>query len=136
MLDCLVMGDSIAVGIGQNRPECTTVARVGITSKKWYETYKIKDKNYEQVVISLGTNDFHNITEKSLRKIRSEIKSQRVIWILPSSTLKPEQRSVVLDIAREYRDATVDISGYLGYDHIHPTGRGYQDIAKITRGMR
>ena len=32
MIECLVLGDSIATGVGGARPECVTSARVGITS--------------------------------------------------------------------------------------------------------
>jgi lysophospholipase L1-like esterase len=132
MIECLILGDSIAVGIGQNRPDCTTIAKVGITSDKWYKNYshKITDA-YKVVVISLGTNDWKTIlTAEYLYDIRSKVKADMVVWILPSLTLKPTQRALVKEIANEFHDKTMDISQFTGPDGIHPTGRGYNQIAK------
>ena len=33
--NCVIMGDSIAVGVGMYRPDCATVARSGITSARY-----------------------------------------------------------------------------------------------------
>lgn len=58
MLDCLILGDSIAVGVGQARPACTTSARVGITSGAFLQAlYPAAPKSASDVVISLGVND-------------------------------------------------------------------------------
>jgi len=135
MLECLIMGDSIAVGIGMNRPDCAVVAKVGITSDKWYKQYshKINDP-FKIVVISLGTNDWKTIyTAEYLYDIRKKVKANAVVWILPSLTLKPTQRAIVQEIASEFKDKTMDISTKIGPDGIHPTGKGYREIANSLR---
>lgn len=135
MLECLVMGDSIAVGIGQHRPDCVVAAKVGITSKKWFFTYHetITNNKYKNVYISLGSNDNWNATADALYAIRKTIKADRVYWVLTSPTLKPHQRVIIREIASEFRDATVDISEHISRDGIHPTGAGYKAIANKLR---
>ena len=132
MLECLILGDSIAVGIGMNRPDCTTIAKVGITSDRWYKNYHHKlNESFKIVVISLGTNDWKStITAEYLYDIRNKTKANAVVWILPSATLKPTQRAIIKEIANEFKDKTMDISQFIGPDGIHPHGRGYQSIAR------
>ena len=138
MLECLILGDSIAVGIGQARPECVTLARSGITSEKWYRGYNNNpyfiDDLYKVVVISLGTNDFRGMTSEMLYSIREKIKSKIVVWIAPSSVLKPTQNQIVREIANEFKDKVLDISEYVGHDKIHPpTLDAYRKIAGLTK---
>lgn len=137
MIECLVMGDSIAVGIGQHRSDCSIVAKVGITSKKWFYTYHetITKHNYKSVYISLGSNDNWNDTSDALYAIRKSIKADKVYWILTSPTLKPVQRAIIKEIASEFRDATVDISEHISKDGIHPTGVGYKTVANKLKSM-
>lgn len=138
MLECLILGDSIAVGIGQARSECVTLARSGITSEKWYRGYSNNpyfiDDLYKVVVISLGTNDFRGMTSEMLYNIREKTKSKIVIWVAPSSVLKPVQYQIVREIANEFKDKVLDISEYVGHDKIHPpTLDAYKKIAEFTR---
>jgi lysophospholipase L1-like esterase len=135
MLECLIIGDSIAVGIGMNRPECATIAKVGITSQNWlhsYQNHPTFNRPYKIAVISLGTNDYRNTTAENIYDIRLKTKADMVIWILPSATLKPIQRVIIKEIANEFHDRTMDITQFIGPDGIHPHGKGYQDIAKQT----
>ena len=139
MLDCLVLGDSIAVGIAMNRPECVQIAHSGINSDVYIKTYITRPlldmASYKTVIISLGTNDLvASHTESSLSQLRSRLSADKVIWILPSSALKPKQRGIVTEIALRHRDATVSIPDqWLGHDRIHPTGAGYRWIAQQTQ---
>jgi len=123
MLECLIIGDSIAVGIGQARPECVTLARSGITSENWYRGYAYNPyfrDPYRVVVISLGTNDMRGMTSEILFNIRQKITAPMVIWILPSSTLKPIQVTVIKEIANEFKDKILPIHDHIGPDGIHP----------------
>jgi hypothetical protein len=126
MLECLIIGDSIAVGIGQVRSECVTLARPSITSEAWHKGYiynpYFRDP-YRVVVISLGTNDMRGMTSETLFNIRQKITASMVIWILPSSTLKPVQVSVIKEIANEFKDKTLSIYDHIGFDGIHPTNQ-------------
>jgi hypothetical protein len=134
MFECLIMGDSIAVGIGQAKPECATIARVGITSKKWnkdFSNHLTFKKSYKVVVISLSTNDMWNQTTESLYDIRSKVQSNMVVWVLPSQTLKPKQRAIVKAMAEEFGDKVLDITNKVGPDGIHPPNLdSYRKIAK------
>lgn len=137
MLDCLVMGDSIAVGIGQARPDCFTVAQVGITSDNWFKQYNPKlDKQFKVVVISLGTNDYYGVTAEYLYKIRKNVKANAVVWILPSYSLKPKQRVIIREISNEFGDKVLDITEHVGRDGIHPPSLiEYRKIGDKTRKL-
>lgn len=134
MLECLILGDSIAAGIGQARPECVTLARPGITSEAWYKGYAFNPyfrDPYKVVVISLGTNDMRGMTSEMLFNIRQKITAPMVIWILPSPVLKPVQVAVVREIANEFRDRVLSIHNHVGLDGIHPpTLDEYRKIAE------
>lgn len=134
MFECLILGDSIAVGLGQAKPECTTIARVGITSERWIRGFGsnpfYKDDNYKIAIISLGTNDYKNMTGEMLYLIRKELKANKVIWILPSYSLKPIQRMLIIELANEFKDKVLDISEHIGRDGIHPSS--LEDYKKIA----
>ena len=65
MLDCLIMGDSLAVGVGQIRKECVTYAKSGINSYDYVNRHVLhtngSDKQAKTVIISLGSNDTNKI---------------------------------------------------------------------------
>jgi hypothetical protein len=56
MIDCLILGDSIAVGTYSAKPECEVHAQVGINSRNFNKKYK-NDFAAKIVAISLGSND-------------------------------------------------------------------------------
>jgi hypothetical protein len=135
LFECLVIGDSIATGVSLVKPECKAVVKSGITTEKWIENYKFnplyRETLYKVAVISLGTNDYayHNIEENLLR-VRNGVRARMVIWILPNYILKPEQREIIIKLATQYGDKTMDIHSYVGPDGIHPNGLDkYKEIA-------
>ena len=132
MLDCLILGDSIAAGVGQARPGCVTVAKVGITSGTYMQTlFPTAPKAAETVVISLGVNDDPSMeTLATLRKLRRAVQARHVVWLLPG--LKDEVRRSIQTVAQEFADRTVDTKSQVGPDHLHPTGAGYRLIASWT----
>ena len=136
MLDCLILGDSIAVGLGQAMTECRTVAKSGIRSNPWIEQFQYnpfyRDNIFRVVVISLGTNDFdYDNTEENLIKIRVGSRGQIVVWILPSETLKPAQRQTVIKVAEQFGDKVLDIGEFVGPDGIHPNSlQAYKNLSK------
>lgn len=129
MLDCLIVGDSIAVGTHQFKPECAVYAKGGINSKQWL------DKNVQNtplqaktVIISLGSNDHKYVkTESELLVIRQLTKAERVYWILPA--IKPDIQEIVKKVAAQYGDTVLPITR-LQPDGIHPSWAGYKQIAK------
>jgi len=125
MLECLILGDSIAEGLSQAKKECVSITRSGITSEKWYRGFGsnpyFRDDKYKVAVISLGTNDLvADSTSENLYIIRRSIDANMVIWILPSLILKPKQRQIVIEISNEFRDKVLDIREHISYDGIHP----------------
>lgn len=126
LLECLIIGDSIANGISMANKQCSAIVKNGITSEGWLRENKnhptYSNNKYKIAVISLGTNDLkYGKTVENLYDIRNNIKAEKVYWILPSSTLKPVQRQIVRELSNEFHDTSIDISQQIGYDGIHPS---------------
>jgi lysophospholipase L1-like esterase len=139
MLDCLILGDSIAVGTHQFRPECVSYSKGGWNTKQWNRDYLKNELTAETVIISLGSNDHKYIeTENELLKLRNKVKGKRVFWILPAGNLKASNVSIqyiqtmVRHIAEQFGDTVIPITR-LQPDGIHPSWAGYKDIAEKTR---
>jgi hypothetical protein len=137
MLECLVLGDSIAVGVSQARRECVSLAKGGWNSSQWNRDYlpHAVDKNFETVVISLGANDHKGVpTENELRRMRVNVSGKRVFWIDPGKDRKPIAHEAIMRIASQYGDTVLARpKDQMSSDGIHPTGRGYRTLADQTR---
>jgi hypothetical protein len=122
MVACLILGDSLAVGIGQYRPECHTVAQVGITSSGYIQTL-LTPQAGGTAVISLGVNDSDAMpTLQNLRRVRASIQAKRVFWLLPG--IKQRVRDAVRTVAVEYDDFLVDTR--------FEAGAGYRFLAAMV----
>lgn len=132
MLDCLIVGDSIAVGVAQVRTECVSYSTGGINSKQWV------NKNIgntpliaKNVIISLGSNDHKYVkTLEELRTIRQLTKADRVYWVLPA--IKPDIQDMVKQVAKENSDTVLPITR-LQKDGVHPSWAGYKELAEKTK---
>lgn len=137
MLECMIIGDSIAVGTAMARPECVSYAKGGWNSWQWNKDYldKASNQTAKTVIISLGANDHKGVkTEKELRKMREAIKGQRVFWISPGAERKPVPQDAIERIAKEYGDTVLPRPmSHMSSDGVHPTGRGYKLLAEQTR---
>ena len=131
MIDCLILGDSIAVGTHQARPECVAYARGGWNTSQWNRDYDKNDLTAGTVIISLGSNDHRGVkTRNELLKMRARVQASRVFWVLPA--IKPEIQDIVKEIAQQHGDTVLPIAR-LQPDGIHPSWAGYQQIAKETK---
>jgi lysophospholipase L1-like esterase len=131
MLECLIVGDSIAVGTAHFRPECTVMAQSGINSRDWNEKHYHDQLKSDTVIISLGSNDLKTLnTFREIIALRSRIKARRVFWILPAN--KPQKVELIKMVAEEYKDTLVPIPN-VSKDRVHPTMQGYKELAKSTR---
>ena len=131
MLECLIVGDSIAVGTAHFRPECTVMAQSGINSRDWNEKHYHDQLKSDTVIISLGSNDLKTLnTFREIILLRSRIKARRVFWILPAN--KPQKVELIRMVAAEYKDTLVPIPN-VSKDRVHPTTQGYRELAKSTR---
>jgi lysophospholipase L1-like esterase len=132
MLDCLIMGDSIAVGTQMFDKQCAVIAKGGINSYQWVNK-NIDKAPYQakSVIISLGSNDHKYVkTEEELRTIRQLTKADRVYWILPA--IKPNIQEIIKKVAAEYGDTVLPIKS-LQPDGIHPSWAGYKQIVEETK---
>jgi lysophospholipase L1-like esterase len=131
MLECLVLGDSIAVGTARARPECVSYAKGGWNSWQWNRDYLAKDLSARTVVISLGSNDHQGVkTKQELLKLRKRVEADRVYWIMPA--IKPHIQEIVEEVAHQHGDWIIQIP-YLSTDGVHPSTRGYNKIGEITK---
>lgn len=128
VVDCLVVGDSIAYGIGEFSTQCAAIAKSGITSGNWLASYGSSILPARSVVISLGTNDKPSAeTYRNLVELRRRIRANRVSWVLPSAEKRPEARWYVTQVASAFRDTILNVpAAYLASDKIHLTGTGYR----------
>jgi lysophospholipase L1-like esterase len=135
MLECMIIGDSIGVGVSQIRKECTAIVKSGINSRDWNKLHLEKLQPTKTLIISLGANDYKGIdTEVNVRKLRIKANADKVFWLLPSNKLKPDQVRAVEQVAREFKDTVIprpkkDISA----DGVHPTYKGYKVLGELTK---
>lgn len=139
MLECLILGDSIAVGTQQFRPECVLVGKGGINSWQFNKNYSQKIEPANTVIISLGSNDHAGVnTFKELLAMREKVQGKRVFWILPAGNLKAggvdikRIQDMVNTIANNFGDTILPITR-LQPDGIHPSWAGYKSIAEKTK---
>ena len=136
MLECVVMGDSIAVGTAATKElhSCYSYAKGGINTWQWNQIYPSITKSSDKVIISLGTNDHRGVnTRKELEKVRQKVEANKVYWILPYGNLEAskvsiaEIQNIVKDIAAQYKDTVIAIED-IQVDKIHPSWSGYKKI--------
>lgn len=136
MIDCMVIGDSIAVGVAQQRPECVAYATGGLNTHQWNKKYDGKVLASPVVIISLGTNDHNGVhTFKELSRMRANVTAQHVYWIMPPCNdkfCKPDVNDIVKIIANSRGD-TIISTKRLQKDAIHPSWAGYKELANATR---
>lgn len=137
MFDCMIIGDSIAVGTAMQRPDCVSYSRGGWNSWQWNKDYlaKATAQPAKTVIISLGANDHKGVkTEQELRKMRSSIQATRVFWIDPGKDRKPVPHDAIVRIAQEYGDTILPRpKDHMSADGIHPTGKGYKILGEQAR---
>jgi lysophospholipase L1-like esterase len=136
MIECLILGDSIAKGISDVRKECVAYVKSGINSYDYVNRHILYTQGNTQaktVIISLGSNDLKNVnTFEELDTLRQLVKADRVYWIIPN--IKETKRRAVWDVAKKYNDWIVDARSHdRSPDTVHPTYKGYKSIAEATR---
>ena len=137
MLECLILGDSLAVGVGQVRTECVTRAKSGIYSYDYVNRHILHTQGTTQaktVIISLGSNDTAKIhTFEELDTLRQLVDADRVYWIVPA--IKKDKQEAVWAVANKYHDNVINTRNHdLSPDGVHPTYKGYKSISNQTRG--
>lgn len=122
-MDCIAIGDSIAVGAGQ-AAHCSINAKVGASSS--YIANHTLSTNKSVAIISAGSNDASNPKLASnLEKIRSKIKSKTVVWIVPYNRTAAR---AVISVARNNGDRYIDLVSVKTNDGVHPAS--YRQLIK------
>lgn len=131
MMECMILGDSIAYGVSNIRKECVAYAKSGINSHDWVTKNIDRDLSAKTVIISLGSNDLKNVnTREEIVRVRNKVKAGRVFWILPA--IKPNVQAIVREVAQQYSDTVLPIA-QLSTDGVHPTYNGYRQLAEETK---
>lgn len=138
MLDCLIVGDSIAVGTKMFMPECQLQGKGGINTWQFNKMYK-GSFYADTVIISLGSNDHKGVkTYDELFEMRQRVGAKNVFWVLPAGNLPASGvsiekiQSIVKEIAEYHGDTVLPIT-QLQTDGIHPSWAGYKDIAEKAK---
>ncbi len=129
MFECLFLGDSLAVGAARYTnarlaQPCTVIASQGATTKQ-ISAWRKPERVFGVTVIAIGSNDVPGrLLFERVSRLRSTIRSRRVIWLLPYS----QPRSYLISsVAARFRDETLDMKRFPTRDGIHP--KLYQDVA-------
>lgn len=130
MMECMIIGDSIAVGVKSWLEECSAVAKVGITTQQWLSRFSHVDIKANGVIISLGSNDGNTQQASNLEKLRMKISAKTVVWILPA--INPHVQRIIVSIAKTHGDHVLEIQNTT-LDKVHPTPREYQRLAAATK---
>ena len=138
MLECLIVGDSIAVGTKMFAPHCELQGKGGINTWQFNRMYK-GSFYADTVIISLGTNDHKGVkTYDELFEMRQRVGAKNVFWVLPAGNLPAggvpivNIQNIVKELAAYYGDTVLPIRG-LQPDGIHPSWAGYKDIVERTK---
>jgi hypothetical protein len=130
LLDCIVLGDSIALGLSQARPDCEVAAEPGITSERFVQT-RLTARQARVAIISLGVNDVDGTTTaNNLELLRGTITAVAVYWLAAGSN--PLTREAIRSVAERHGDRLIDVAPLAGPDHIHPDRAGYATLATQT----
>jgi len=136
MIECIVLGDSIAVGTQTQRHECVSYSKGGINTWQWNKMFGDNDLNAGVVIISLGTNDHSGVkTERELLEMRAKVKANKVFWIMPPCNDKFCKQNVN-DIVKKIAEANGDTiigTNRVQADSIHPSYAGYRELAEKTK---
>jgi lysophospholipase L1-like esterase len=133
MLECLIMGDSIAVGVSEFRKECRAHVQGGITSQGFIKKYGVHPEAAKVVIISLGANDYGVPTEPYIEQLRKNTKAGVVFWLLPREDRVPNAVAAVKAVADRYGDQIIPRPKDVSADGIHPTAKGYKELAGKTK---
>ncbi len=125
---CMILGDSLAVGVAAFRPNCLAVAQVGISSTVFVNTKGLDFEPAQTALISLGANDWSpSSTLLNLRRLRAEVVANKVYWLIPHKS--PQMRAAIIAAAADHGDFIIDTAPLVGPDDLHPTQSGYKKIA-------
>lgn len=114
-MDCVTIGDSIAVGLGR-ATHCYQMAAIGRTA--FDQAAIIKPINIDTAIISLGTNRPTDPNLKvDIEYVRSKVTAKKVVWIIPYNE---HAAKIVRSVATKFGDKYVELSAFPTSDDRHP----------------
>jgi len=136
MTTCLILGDSLALGLGAalglaSPITCDVVAKVGAGADRIAQM-QVPNRRYDVAVISVGSNDRSGAElGNAIKRIRSVTPARTIVWLLPY-----ERRSArsIASFAMSHGDLLVDIGRFESLDGLHP--RSYRSLAITLRHRR
>jgi hypothetical protein len=125
-MTCLIVGDSIAVGLASALKGCIVAAKVGMGSG-WIAAHT-PGTIVDVAFISSGSNDPTNPNlSANLESTRMRLTAGRIVWIKP---VNPHARGVVTAVAAAHGDKAVAFMP--GRDNVHP--ESYEALAREVNG--
>ncbi len=135
MSPCLIIGDSIAIGIAAalNALQpigCDISARIGASAAAI--SLMVPPTTYRAIIISGGSNDRENRElDRDLERLRGRLPVATISWIYPRN---PAGAWSVYRVARRHGDRSVDLTEVGSRDGVHP--RDYVAAALLVLGVR
>ena len=133
MLECIILGDSIAQGVARFRPQCAQITQQGVNTSV-FSNRLMQSVNAQHVLISLGSNDMGvaDLTNH-LNMIRSRVIQGSVTWMLSANN--PRAAEQVQQVARSHGDRVIQVKVVVGPDGVHPTTSGYHRLNQMWRPL-
>lgn len=133
---CVLIGDSIAQGVAQYRPECQNQAVQGRTTAQTLLRVSQVPAGADHVMISVGSNDVRTGSSElrsQVQNLRAQLIPHCVTWLLPPA--HQVARKIITQTAAEYGDRVIDVRPQVipGQDPVHPGRPGYQRLASLAR---
>jgi hypothetical protein len=130
VFECLILGDSIALGTAwainsRSSVRCDVVAEQGATVDRLL-TWTMPLKVYGSSIVCVGSNDLSGLAlSKKLTRLRLGIRARRVIWLLPYSR---SRALAVRSVAVTFGDEALDLVRFDSRDGVHPVS--YPEVAR------
>jgi len=131
MMDCVYIGDSIAIGLQQYEPNCGIYAKVGADTDFIVKQFS-GTKSAGHAIISMGSNAPMNPRNyQNAIKLRKSLDVDFVVWILPYDRTAA---AAIRKVAQQFPDAILDLHGIPTKDKVHPNYRKTSDMVQDIIG--
>ena len=133
MIECMILGDSIAQGVARWRPQCAQITQQGVNTSS-FNNRLAQSVEARHVLISLGSYDA-DVPDLSrhLTQIRNRVIHGEVTWLLSANNAQSAEQ--VQQIARSHGDRVIQVKVVVGPDSVHPSTSGYHRLNQMWRPL-